>query len=52
LYVVVPGFFALRSIRRWKSGIPRPTFAFVLAAFGLLETAWLVYLAVNPPSEI
>jgi hypothetical protein len=46
---IVPGFFALRSYRRWKQGLaPRPTFAWVaLAVFVLLAVgAWGVFYLV------
>ncbi len=44
LFYVVPGIFAIRSFRRWRSGkIPRPTFAWTCAWIGLPLLALGIY---------
>ncbi len=45
LFLIVPGFFAIRSYRRWRAGeIPKPIFAWTFAWIGVAYVALYVGL--------
>ncbi len=54
LFLIAPGFFAIRSYRRWRAGtIPKPIFAWTFAWIGVAYVAFIgvvVYKAL--PNEL